>query len=137
MQFFVIVLGVLKCFEYKWDRSFDVCTPKQDGNSQVSCDRQVATDSTFCHATNLVVDPSHVTVSAGGEEIMAVLGRKEPMEFPRFSKGGLLLAGCTMTSDGLQNIAMFRGNYLTNVVQSLSVTDTIATQCRCAFFQYF
>eukprot|EP01084_Bolivina_argentea_P106801 191034_1 len=38
----------------------------------------------FCKATNLIIDPSQISVSKGGEHILSVANRDEQQEFPKY-----------------------------------------------------
>ncbi|CAB9525792.1 Inherit from strNOG: K03714 glycoprotein 2-beta-D-xylosyltransferase [Seminavis robusta] len=54
-------------------------------------------NSSFCQATNLIVDPSKINVAQGGEAIYQVLGREEQDEMPTYESGALQLSQCTLS----------------------------------------
>ncbi|CAB9519840.1 Inherit from strNOG: K03714 glycoprotein 2-beta-D-xylosyltransferase [Seminavis robusta] len=54
-------------------------------------------NSSFCQATNLMVDPSKINVAQGGEAIYQVLGREEQDEMPAYESGALQLSQCTLS----------------------------------------
>jgi len=52
--------------------------------SSFKCMQNPFSHQMYCEAVNLILNPSMISISDGGEDIAAVSGRKEDMEFPRF-----------------------------------------------------
>ena len=76
----------------KMDDSFFVCEPHQSDStnpqqqsqnqSQIKCQWNPLLRTSFCEAHNLIVDPTKISVSNGGEDVSRVQGRDETEEFP-------------------------------------------------------
>lgn len=67
-------------------------TVAADGTAaQLWCRSHPATRAVYCVAHNLQVEPSLVTMSRGGEDLKAVMGRQEHDEVPRFTEGAFKL----------------------------------------------
>lgn len=52
--------------------------------SSFKCLQNPFSNQMYCEALNFILNPSMITISDGGEDIHAVAGRKEDVEFPRF-----------------------------------------------------
>lgn len=61
--------------------------PSQAGAAGLACRRHAGTTAVLCSGRSLIMYPSRITMSQGGEDVTAVLGRAEEAEVPRFSDG--------------------------------------------------
>ncbi|CAB9516484.1 Inherit from strNOG: K03714 glycoprotein 2-beta-D-xylosyltransferase [Seminavis robusta] len=82
---------------------FSICTPWNASDiihapsaGSLSCQWHSKLESNFCQATNLLVDPSKIRVSKGGEDVKQVLGRPEADELPKYRAGALQLSQCNL-----------------------------------------
>lgn len=64
------------------------------GGEALYCKRNPSIDAVACGARNLLMDPSAIHMSRGGEPLDSVMGRKEEEELPQFRTGAFeLLVG--------------------------------------------
>lgn len=75
-----------------WDEPTFSC---EGPSSSMSCYRNKVTMSTYCKATNIVIDNTKIRVSPGREAIKDVAGRAENDEFCKYYKGAFVVPGAS------------------------------------------
>lgn len=90
------------------------------GRARGVCRHNRDTGGTYCRFRDLEVRPSLVSVSEGGEEISAVMGRAEAREFPTYSRGAFSVA-CPEASEGARRKRQdnYFPHHLTKVMAAL------------------
>jgi glycoprotein 2-beta-D-xylosyltransferase len=119
-------------------QTFSICSSdsraeklKTSTASQIQCRWNPVVQSPICEARNLIVDPSKIEVSDGGEPIHHVKGRPEEDEFPKYESGALQVSKCTLASieensvpdDEDVVLANKLPNHLKDVMKSVKLQD--------------